>query len=311
MIVFWRSPVWVLITVGLVGCSGLTQLQDSVTKFDQGVHSASTAQMNFFLAVQTADCNHQFYTNAYNWALDISTTFDLSGACKPTILEDKQIQTRQSLMDAITLYADKMAALATSDDNKALNSNAQELAGNLSSLAKTGGFSSLPVAAGVEAAIIATSDMVLDKKRFADITTAATDMAKPLETVVTTLKAENTTFGVGIASKIGGIEENLRVVLTATHATRGRLSFFDVVEARRIMQSVNPFSPVQLDASKGAVDPKSDPQNVAQQLNAALDAVVNANKAIASASMGGIIAAINDLIARAQAAQTIQRALNK
>ena len=29
------------------GCAGLTQMQDTVTKFDQGAHSVSTAQMSF------------------------------------------------------------------------------------------------------------------------------------------------------------------------------------------------------------------------------------------------------------------------
>jgi hypothetical protein len=61
----------------------------------------------------------------------------------------------------------------------------------------------------------------------------------------------------------------------------------------------------------GGVDLKSDPANVAQQLNATLDGVVNANRAIAADGTGGIIAAVNDLIARAKKAQTIQSALNK
>jgi hypothetical protein len=39
--------------------------------------------------------------------------------------------------------------------------------------------------------------------------------------------------------------------------------------------------------------------------------VLNANNAIANAGSGGIVAAVNDLIARAQAAQTINAALSK
>jgi hypothetical protein len=47
---------------GRIGrCGGLKQIQDTIARFDQGAHSVSTAEMNFFRAVQTADCTNQFY----------------------------------------------------------------------------------------------------------------------------------------------------------------------------------------------------------------------------------------------------------
>jgi hypothetical protein len=295
----------------LAGCSGLKQIQDTITKFDQGAHSVSTAEMNFFRAVQAADCTNQFYTKAFSYATDHGD-FDLTGTCTPKILDDNQIQIRQALMDAITLYADKIVIVATSDDNKTLDSNSQKLAGNLNSFAKQQGiFSSLQIASGVEAAITAIADMEIDQLRLNDIKAAASSMDKNLQNLVKSLKAENISFATGIASKMDGIEGELRGIVTVNHKNRGTMSLFDVVEARRIMQSVNPFSPAPIAASKGGGDPKSDPQNIARQLNASLDAVVNANNAIANAGTGGIIAAVTDLVARAQAAQSIQSALNK
>jgi hypothetical protein len=94
----------VIMVMAVAGCAGLTQIQDSVTKFDQGVHLASTAQMSFFRAVQVADCTNQFYRKTYEWAKDHKGNFDLTGTCQPGILTDDQITIRQALMDALTLY---------------------------------------------------------------------------------------------------------------------------------------------------------------------------------------------------------------
>ena len=313
MIAFWRGTICALVGVSLAGCAGLTQIEDTITKFDQGAHSLSTAEMNFFRAVQTADCTSEFYFQAFEWANGTKDNFDISGNCTPTILSDDQIKTRQALMDAITLYADKMEALASHDDNKTLDNNSQQLASSINNMAKNDPklSSAFPVATGVEAAIIGISDMVLDQKKFTEIKGAAKDMEPDLETVVMTLQKENITFSLGIASKIDNIEGILRPIVAETHKQRGKMSFFDVVESRRILQSANPFGTTPLSQSTGAADPAKDPQNAALQLNKTLDALLNANKAIASAGTGGIIAAVNDLIARAQAAQAMQAALNK
>jgi hypothetical protein len=301
----------IILITAITGCSGLSQIKDPISKFDQGVHSASTAQMNFFRAVQIADCTNQFYNQTADWAIEKRGTFNLSGVCKPAILTDDQIKIRQALIDAITLYADKMATLATSDDNKTLDSDSQKLSATLNSMATAHGFTSLKVAAGVEAAIIEIANMKLDQMRVAQIKESAAKMQPNLENIVASLKAENTNFAVLVASKIDGVKVTLKAVVLDASAQRGSMSFFDVVEARRIMQSVNPFGLTPLANTEGAADPNVDAQNVAMQLNKALDAVLNANKAIATAGEGGIIVAANDLIARAQTAQTIQATLNK
>jgi hypothetical protein len=89
-----------MVLVVLVGCgaAGLTQFQDSVTKFNQGANSVSTAESSFFKAVRNVDCTNQFYARAYNQARG-SGNVDISSACAPSILTDEQIKTRQSLMD--------------------------------------------------------------------------------------------------------------------------------------------------------------------------------------------------------------------
>jgi hypothetical protein len=66
-----------------------------------------------------------------------------------------------------------------------------------------------------------------------------------------------------------------------------------------------------LDDSTGTSDPVVDPSVAVSQLNAALDGLVSANNAIANAGVGGINAAVADLVSRAQAARTFQAALGK
>lgn len=290
-----KAYIATIAVVGLTGCSGLTQLQDSVTKFSQGVHAVSTTQTSFFQAVKIADCNNQFFDHALASALDGNKAIDLNGECTPSILDDGQIKIRQLLMDSLTLYADKIQALATDDNNKKLDENSQNLATQINSLAKQGGLKNLSLASSVEAAVFAISDMVLEQVIFCDIKVAAKSMDSHLVQIVGALKRENNTFSIGIESKLDGIALKIRTAMAKQLNQNGTVAekLFQVVTAHDILQKADPH---QADAS---------------QLNNALDAVVNSNRAIANAGTGGIIAAVNDLIQRAQAAQKVQETLSK
>lgn len=290
-----KAYIAALAVIGLSGCSGLTQLQDSVSKFSQGVHTISTTQTAFFHAVKTADCSNQFFDHALASALDSNKAIDLKGDCTPSIIDDKQIKVRQLLMDSLTLYADKIQALATNDNNKKLDENSQNLATQINSLAKQGGLKNLSLASSVEAAVIAISDMVLEQVIFSDIKVAAKSMDSHLVQIVDALKQENSNFSKGIESKLDGIELKLRTGMASQLNKNATVAekLFQVATAHDILQKADPH---QADAS---------------QLNNALDSVVNSNHSIAHAGTGGILAAVNDLIQRAQAAQKVQEALSK
>ncbi len=305
------SALIALILAVTPGCSGLSQLTQSVDKFDSAVHSTSTAQMQFFLAVQTTDCVSQFYSRSLAWAQDQARTPDLTGACQPTILDDSQLKIRQALMDALTLYADKMSALAGASDNKTLDSNAQDLARQLNSLATSHGFTGLPVASGIEAAITAIAEMALDQRRFNDVKAAANAMQEHLTTVVEALKMENTNFAQGIDSKLGGVEGQLQQALVDAHPQRKAMSFFDVVRARELLTTINPLGSVPMSAPEGADPAAAITEKAASDLNLALDGITRANHAIATSGTGGLVAIVNDLVARAKAAQAAQSTLNK
>ncbi len=305
-----KHQIAIVFTAGmLAGCSGLSQIQGPVTQLDQGVHSTSTNEMTFLKAVETAECNNQFYSATHDWAVGKKgANFDITGSCNPSVLTDQEIQIRQQLMDALTLYADKMLALTSSDDDKTLDANSQQLAGNLNSFAKQQGFSSLSMASDVEAAIINLSEMVLDQKRFADIQAAASSMQPSLKTIIDVLKTENTNFALGLASNLDQTEVDLRDIVINTRKQRGAMSFFDVVEARQTMQTLNPLGASPLAAPSSSAH---DPSKVAEQLNASLDAILAANQAIASGNAGGAMTAVNDLVTRAKAAQSDASTLSK
>ena len=146
--------------------------------------------------------------------------------------------------------------------------------------------------------------MALDQRGFRDIKEAAHQMGPQLEAVVEALKAENTDAAAGIASKLGGVQLILRQVVASAHVTPGPMGFFDVVAARQMLQAADPLNPNEPPAAAAATA-----WNTATRVNAALDAVVNVNQAIANAGTGGIVAAVNELVARANDAVAIHAAL--
>jgi hypothetical protein len=308
----FRIPKLCLLFVGcLAGCSGLTQMQDTVSKFDQGAHSVATGQMSYFRQVQIADCNNQFYSAAFNFSIRQTNDLDLTGKCIPTILDNTEIEIRQALMDSITLYVDKIQTLATNDSNKALDANSQNLATKLNGVAKSHGFTNLSAAAEIEAAVIAISEMALDQRKFNEISTAANTMNPPLIKIVNALKSENNKYAIGMASKMGQIQIQLKAAISDSRDKTNVRSFIDIISAREIIRAINPLGASPLAVAEGNADPKLDPQNVAKQLNASLDSLVNANNALANAGTGGAIAAVNDLIARAQQANNVLTSINK
>jgi len=300
-----------LATVALSGCSGLTQMQDTVSKFDQATHAVASDQMTFLRQVQAADCANQFYTAAASFATKQTDALSLTDRCDPTLLTNEQIGVRQRLVDAITLYADKIQAIATNDTNKTLDKNAQNLAGKLNALVKSRGPSNAaPIAEGVETAIVAISEMALDQRRFTDVRSAARAMQPHVTRLIGALQDENTLFAQGMASKLQQLEIQLHLALARSRDDQGPRSFLDVIAARNLFRSADVLgAPPGTRSESAGHDADADPLNAAKQVNAALEAVVNANDALANAGTGGAVAAVNDLVVRARHAKDILSAL--
>jgi hypothetical protein len=296
------------VSLTISACAGLTQMQDSLNKFGSGATSVSSTEMTFFNKVQALDCSVQFYSSAADWALGAAQSYDISGLCKPQLLSNDQLAIRQHILDGITVYAGKIQALASTAGDKTLDTNGQKLASQLNNLAtKPGGITKADgtIAAGVEAALIQLANMALDQTRYKDAKRAATDMAPYLETVVDELKTENSDFGSGIDSKRGKLELALRKVVDTVPTNTQALRFSALIDARQVVRSTNPFGQEALNSATGIPTPDTN------KLNAALDGIVSANKAIATAGEGGIAASVTDLVTRAQAAQADEVAITK
>ena len=291
---YYRALTPVTLLLSLTACSGLSQIQDSVGKFDQSAHEVSVAELDFFGDVRKADCNDQNYF-AVSQALYFASPVPLSPKCQPGIISDKQMEMRRKLMQAITLYVDKMQALASDDSDKKLTDNAEKLAGELNGYASSHGFSQLSTAKAVESAVTELSAMVLDQRRYRDLKDAAMKLDPYLHDVVTALKIENTADLAGLAGNAQGIEMSLRSIILTEQKKRALAPLSDVLAAQRIVRETQ------------AMVYKDE----ASRLNAALDALTEANHAIASAGTGGVMAAVNDLVARARAARALQSGLNQ
>ena len=111
---------------------------------------------------------------------------------------------------------------------------------------------------------------------------AASSVQQGLTVVIDELKAENLNDAQGLASKSGVLTNEFRIAILAARNEKGPASFLDIVEAHITLQSIIPA-----------------PANVVQ-LNSTLDALVAANKSLASATNEGAIPEISDLVSRAQ-----------
>jgi hypothetical protein len=288
-----------VMSVVVSACAGLTQLQDTAAKFDQGVHTASAAETGLFNQVQASECSRNFYVQGFNFAtalrdkntgqypelpLDLRAT-----ACVHQELTDAELTNRQSLMQAITLYADAIQTLTNGTSDTNLNDDAKTLAGKIKDLGTQQKFTSTEAEAGaaLNTAIVTIATMVIDHSSYKDVKAAAAAMQKPLSTIVKALEDENSADAVGLASKADLLTNEMRTGLLAARDKFGAASFLDVVTTRTTLQSLI-----------------VTPPNVAQ-LNGTLDAVVKANEALARSTNGGAIPEISALISRAQQASTI------
>jgi hypothetical protein len=313
---FYSLFVIALISIMLSACAGITQPQDSISRFDQSIHEASTAEVAFLNAVLTTDCEEQFYNSAYKFSIstDPKTNFDLLGYCVPRVITLDQIDIRDTLMKAIVLYADKMQALTSNDQDKQLDTNSQTVAQNLNKLASNGGFKlkDPAIVQGVEAAVIAIANMALDETKYKDLRTAAEKMHPNLVVIVNALKNENFGFGQAITVSLGHIEIMLRTEISLSHQTGKSAAsdtFFNIIKSRSILMRADLVTKQSITSPANSTELK--PIDAAKPLNDALDAIVSGNQAIANARTGGVYAAANDLYKRAAAAKDIYSSIAK
>jgi hypothetical protein len=331
----------ILSMASLSGCAGLSEIQDSVSHLDQGAHAASSAEASFLTTVQMTECDSQFFTSAYLFSTSKAANFTLANYCNPRIISSDQVKLRNSMMDALVLYADKMLAIATSADNKQLSTDAQTLATNLKTVAKNGDVklpnSAAGIVAGVEAAFVAIAEMALDEKKYKGIVDAANNMKTPIDNIVLALTTENYAFAKAIAADHQVLENELREEVVDARCEAVRIQLDDVHRRERsedikstaqpseckptLAGSTNTFLTILrareiLASATGSTNQQiatTDWSNIdlSKSLNDALAALATANQAIASGAPGGVYAAAHDLYTRSVAAKDQYNAMVK
>ena len=143
--------------IGMAGCStGLTQMQDTAAKFDQGAHSTGVAQMAFSIKCRRLNAAEIYMYKHSPLRLQKkpethkypAVSLNLTLSCTPLELTNDQLKIRQKLIATITLYADTIQTLANGTDDVNLSKNSQDLASNIQGLAKQGGFSAVTLRIG-------------------------------------------------------------------------------------------------------------------------------------------------------------------
>ncbi len=292
------KPLSSLLAIGsaisLSACVGLTQMQDTAAKFDQGVHEVTVAELNLFNQVQSAECSRNFYTQGFNFVTArtdanthalIPASLDLRASkCVHTELTDTELDIREKLLQSITLYADAIQTLANGTSYVELSEEAHERASALKQLCEEQKFNSMVATntTNVNAAVITITSMIIDHSNYKHVKEAALTMQQPLAIIVEALKAENFADAKSLESKTDSLLNELKTGLSAARDKNGVASFLDIVWVRVTLQSIVIAPP---DVS---------------QMNEALDAILKANNALARSLNGGAIPEISELIARAQ-----------
>ena len=291
------TPIVLICACALSACSTfgrLTETQDTISKFDQGVHAVSVSEMAFLHQVQAAECTRNFYEQAFAFATaqrDPATrhfpeiNLDLAPSCTPQELTNGELQLRQKLIDAVTLYADSLQALTNGTNSSELNSSSSTLAHAIQSLASQQKFTAVNAndTAGLNAAVVSIAEFVIDHHEYQKIAAAASKLQQPLATIIGALKSENLNDAQGLASKLGSVTNEFRIAVSSSRDQRGPASFLDIAEAHTALSSI-----------------VVTPPDVAQ-LNSALDALVAANQALASPKSTGAAPQISALLAQGQA----------
>ena len=278
----------------------LTQEQHTANQFAAGAHAVDTAEIAFLRQVQSTECISDFYNAAFAFATAAknprthaypSVPLDLLPDCQPKELTAAQLQTRQKLMDALAAYGDAMQALMAGGNDQALDSDSESMAKGLQRLAKQGGITSTDAndVAGLNAAVVSITQLIIDHREYSHVKEAASNAEPCLEVIVNTLKSENTADAIGIQAKLDGLKNAFHVAVLTSREQKGAASLIDIAEVHATLESFAAGS-----------DPK--------QLNAALDALVSSNKALASGDKARAADEVSNLISASQKAVAIYNA---
>lgn len=278
----------------LAGCISF-QTRQTAAQFDDAVHTAAASERALFREVQAADCNDQFYREAFRVAgfgaeAPALAQLDLTGAhCTHGELTDEELAIREKLLGTLTLYADAIRALSDGQSDAELDSKEKTAAGDIKSLAAAGKFGALEKsgAAGLDAAVSAVLRVSTDRRDQRDVESAAGGVQNGLALLVQALQMENDADVKGLASKYGSVSNELYAALRLACEHGGAGCFLGIAAAHATLVAVIVAPP---DAEK---------------LNKTLDALLQANASLAQPRRAGARADVAAFAEQAQQAAAL------
>jgi|GEM_PF-6710552 hypothetical protein len=272
-----------LVLFSLTACAGLRTIQGPVSQFSQSTEVAVAAEKTFLDSVNALYARANEDKQREEYLKNPASLKELKqlDVADPAISEN-ELSVFQSLLDGLKLYGQKLAALATNDTNKQLDENSQKLATTLLSFNKDAlsHLTKPPPEQDIAVGITGLNELaklVLDNILYKDIKNAANSMRKNLENVVKLLKELNTNYSV--LDEQSKKKVTTRLLLTLRESNPPTILVYN--QLRDEYRQINAVG----------VGVKT--------LNSALDAMTEANKAIASSSEGGIAAAVQNYVQKA------------
>jgi len=283
------------LTLWVAGCISLKPIQETASRFDKAVHTVAASELVLFREVQAADCNDQFYRDAFQVSgfgeqrLALSQIDLTGGHCIHKELTNEELAIREKLLSTLMLYADTIQALSDGKGDVALSSKEKTVAGDIKSLAQQEKFSSVEKSgvADLDAAVSAVVNLIIDRRVQKDVESAAGSMQGGLTLVVQELQAENRYDAKGLASKYGSVNNEMTAALKILCEHGGAECFLGITSAHAAIASMTVMPP---DVEK---------------LNKTLDALLKANASLAQPKEQGAVAEVSDFVDGAQQAASL------
>ncbi len=169
----------------LLGCAGPSALQRPAQDFYDATARLSDAEEQVLADLNTSIArSHERRMQAdYVMGKRIDVT------ARPTLIPDASIDARMKAVEAVRLYAQKLLALAGSEENQAVDEYSEGTAKSVSKLLPN----SVPAAAmaAVTAAFTGIANLVLDRERYKTAVAAAKAAQPHLETLAALLKNDD------------------------------------------------------------------------------------------------------------------------
>ena len=235
-------PVTFLLScLGIAACSGLPAIQQPVAKFSVAAQQVASTEDAYIEAVRASDEKVQYYNNLKLYVMNLQTPkFETTNN---STISDSDLKLREDLLNTISIYGAKLAALTNSDATKSLDKNVTSLAIDLKSIDKNA-FTALDKTVDTNAvvtAVVAIADFVIDREIYKEVKASALAMDPYLGTVADTLKEENKLFARKLQNNAKQIDGRMTTIAARANEVEPHSIVARTTLYQNLMRTTRPF----------------------------------------------------------------------